>query len=197
MDDSVGSNGTCATEMSFEVEDFSPPESPVDPHVDHDHRRPDPYRFDLLEGAASAETANDQDSEVQERMGDVSEWYTRPPGGFFWLLHFRQITTVLKFTIAIFHSNIGLAACITAHPGFEPVALNPYVLQAVYGTYMQLYGEMQTPDLNSAYRHLAYCSFVRWCWGYLGHHIRVVIPSCVVTLIWRKFPEPGETYTGF
>uniref|UniRef100_A0A3Q3EKS6 Uncharacterized protein n=1 Tax=Labrus bergylta TaxID=56723 RepID=A0A3Q3EKS6_9LABR len=61
-DDSVSSNGTCATEMSFEVEDFSPPESPVDSQVEHNHGLPDPYR-----------TADDEDSEVQERMGDVSE----------------------------------------------------------------------------------------------------------------------------
>ena len=44
--------------------------------------------------------------------------------------------------------QIGITDCITAHPGFEPVALNPYVLQAVYGTYLQLFGEMEEPELN-------------------------------------------------
>lgn len=42
----------------------------------------------------------------------------------------------------------GGAACVTIHPGFEPVALNPYVLQAVYGTCLQLSGKMEEPAPN-------------------------------------------------
>nr|XP_029131240.1 P2X purinoceptor 7-like [Labrus bergylta] len=171
-----------------EDEDFSPPESPEDPPVDHeDHGGPEPYRFDPLAGAAS-----DQDSEVQERTGDVSEWCS--------CCHCSKLSPrenicckeVAKLTEHqepqqnnVMHrcEQVGVAACITAHPGFQPVALNPYVLQALYETYMQLYGEMQTPDLKSSYRHLAYCNFVRWCWGYMDQNIREVIPSCVVTRI--------------
>uniref|UniRef100_A0A8C1UG27 P2X purinoreceptor 7 intracellular domain-containing protein n=1 Tax=Cyprinus carpio TaxID=7962 RepID=A0A8C1UG27_CYPCA len=93
--------------------------------------------------------------------------------------------------------QVGGAACITAHPGFEPVALNTCVLQAVYGTYRQLYGDMENTVLNSCYRHLAYRYFVRWCWGYLGRHIRVVIPSCAVTRIREQFPDNTGTYSGF
>uniref|UniRef100_A0A8C6KJ42 P2X purinoreceptor 7 intracellular domain-containing protein n=1 Tax=Nothobranchius furzeri TaxID=105023 RepID=A0A8C6KJ42_NOTFU len=92
--------------------------------------------------------------------------------------------------------QVGVTSCITEHPGFEPVALNPYVLQAVYGTFLQLYGEMQETMLNSCYRHLAYRNVVRWCWGYLGQHIRVVIPSCAVSRIRQEFPEDGA-YKGF
>lgn len=33
-------------------------------------------------------------------------------------------------------------------PGFEPVALNPFVLQAVYGTYRQLFDDMEDTVLN-------------------------------------------------
>lgn len=44
--------------------------------------------------------------------------------------------------------QVGGAACITAHPGFEPVALNTFVLQAVYGTYRQLFGDMDNTVLN-------------------------------------------------
>uniref|UniRef100_A0A9J8DH01 P2X purinoreceptor 7 intracellular domain-containing protein n=2 Tax=Cyprinus carpio TaxID=7962 RepID=A0A9J8DH01_CYPCA len=93
--------------------------------------------------------------------------------------------------------QVGGAACITAHPCFEPVALNTFVLQAVYGTYRQLYGDMENTVLNSCYRHLAYKNFVRWCWGYLGRHIRVVIPSCAVTRIREQFPDNTGTYSGF
>uniref|UniRef100_A0A8C6U6S8 P2X purinoreceptor 7 intracellular domain-containing protein n=1 Tax=Neogobius melanostomus TaxID=47308 RepID=A0A8C6U6S8_9GOBI len=90
--------------------------------------------------------------------------------------------------------QVGVNTCITEHPGFEAVALNPYVLQAVYGTYLQLFGEM--PETLVNYRHLAYRNLVRWCWGYLGQHIRVVIPSCAVTRIRQEFPE-DVAYTGF
>lgn len=44
--------------------------------------------------------------------------------------------------------QIGGTACIIVHPGSEPVALNPCVPQAVYGTYLQLFGAMEEPLLN-------------------------------------------------
>ncbi|XP_051731647.1 P2X purinoceptor 7 [Ctenopharyngodon idella] len=47
------------------------------------------------------------------------------------------------------------------------------------------------------YRHLAYRSFVSWCWGYLGRKIRVVIPSCVVLRICQEFPDAGGSCVGF
>uniref|UniRef100_A0AAV2KCS4 P2X purinoreceptor 7 intracellular domain-containing protein n=1 Tax=Knipowitschia caucasica TaxID=637954 RepID=A0AAV2KCS4_KNICA len=52
--------------------------------------------------------------------------------------------------------QVGVNTCITEHPGFEAVALNPYVLQAVYGTYLQLFGDMPETMVHSNYRHLAY-----------------------------------------
>jgi hypothetical protein len=36
--------------------------------------------------------------------------------------------------------------CITDHPGFEPVVLNPHVLRAAYWTYRQRYGNMEHPQ---------------------------------------------------
>ena len=42
--------------------------------------------------------------------------------------------------------QIGGVQCVTEHPGFEPVALNPYSLQAVYATFIQLHGETQEVD---------------------------------------------------
>uniref|UniRef100_A0A3Q3GWM6 Uncharacterized protein n=1 Tax=Labrus bergylta TaxID=56723 RepID=A0A3Q3GWM6_9LABR len=114
-DDSISSN----------VEDFSPPESPVDPQIEDNHRGPDPYRFDPLVGAARAETADDEDSELQERMGtcSCSHCYKLSPRENVCCMEVAKVT-------------VGVAACITAHPGFEPVALNPYMLQALYGTYV-------------------------------------------------------------
>ncbi|KAG1653158.1 hypothetical protein GQR58_025784 [Nymphon striatum] len=42
------------------------------------------------------------------------------------------------------------------------------------------------------YRYVAYRQFVRWCWGFLGKNIRVVIPSCAVTAIRNAFQS--DTY---
>ena len=44
------------------------------------------------------------------------------------------------------------------------------------------------------YRFIAYCQLNRWCWGWLGKNVRVVLPSCAVEAIRKKFPS--EHYTG-
>lgn len=44
--------------------------------------------------------------------------------------------------------QVGVATCITEHPGFEPVALNPYSLQVAYAVYLQLYGESMETMVN-------------------------------------------------
>ncbi|XP_013881450.1 P2X purinoceptor 7 [Austrofundulus limnaeus] len=137
--------------------------------------------------AAAAET-------MEDRMAPVSEWCTCG--------HCSSLSPVenvcCRETPKVMNrcEQVGVYTCITDHPGFQLVALNPYVLQAVYGTYVQLFGEMPETMLNSRYRHLAYRNVVRWCWGYLGQHIRVVIPSCIVTRIRQEFPEDG-LYRGF
>ena len=45
------------------------------------------------------------------------------------------------------------------------------------------------------YRYTAYRQFVRWCWGYLGKEVRVVLPSCVVTKIRNAYAS--AQYKGF
>ena len=32
-------------------------------------------------------------------------------------------------------------------------------------------------------RYIAYWQLARWCWGYLGREVRVVLPSCAVSRI--------------
>lgn len=48
--------------------------------------------------------------------------------------------------------QVGAPTCITLHPGFQAVALNPYVLQALYGTYLQLYNEEPDPITTRSVR---------------------------------------------
>ncbi|XP_071837202.1 uncharacterized protein [Apostichopus japonicus] len=45
------------------------------------------------------------------------------------------------------------AACITLHPGFEAVCLNPWVLQTAYYVYRQQYGDhAQEKSILEKYR---------------------------------------------
>ena len=45
------------------------------------------------------------------------------------------------------------------------------------------------------YRFIAYRQLTGWWWGWLGKKVRVVLPSCSVTAIRKKFPS--EQYAGF
>ncbi|XDV25778.1 hypothetical protein PO909_029636 [Leuciscus waleckii] len=83
---------------------------------------------------------------------------------------------------------------MTRHPGFEAVCLNPWVLQIEYASMLQYYGDYDHSTFRR-YRHTAYRTFVRWCWGYLGKSVRVVIPSCIVEKI--RYTFPSEQYQGF
>ncbi|XP_073721922.1 P2X purinoceptor 7-like [Misgurnus anguillicaudatus] len=87
--------------------------------------------------------------------------------------------------------------CMTHHPGFEPVCLNMYSLQNALNIYRADYGPLRLRGIEQRYRHLAYRSFVSWCWGYLGRSNRVVIPSCVVQRIRQEFPDAAGSYVGF
>ena len=93
--------------------------------------------------------------------------------------------------------------CITQHPGFQSVCLNPWVLQTAYYSYRQQYGESAVEGAINEYvkhmcmlvcalciaftirkyRHVAYRQLTRWCWHWLGRSVRVVLPSCAVTKI--------------
>lgn len=92
--------------------------------------------------------------------------------------------------------------CVTQHPGFSAVCLNPYVLRTAWYQYRQQYANKAFDGpLHKKNRHIAYRQFVRWCWGFLGKEIRVPLPSCVVSCIRAHFPPPGLEedfhFTGF
>ncbi|XP_044033376.1 P2X purinoceptor 7-like [Siniperca chuatsi] len=87
--------------------------------------------------------------------------------------------------------------CRTLHPGLEPVCLNPYSLQNALNTYQADHGPLEMKGRAVRARYPAYRCFVSWCWGYLGKHNRVVIPSCVVLSIHQEYPDEDGEYTGF
>lgn len=39
-------------------------------------------------------------------------------------------------------------SCITGHPGFATVCLDPYVLETAYYQYRQQYGDLEMPFVN-------------------------------------------------
>ena len=51
------------------------------------------------------------------------------------------------------------------------------------------------PHIYRALRYIAYRQLARWCWGYLGQKVRVVLPSCAVCKIRSAFPS--DSYVGF
>ena len=82
--------------------------------------------------------------------------------------------------------------CITDHKGFQSVCLDPFVLQVAWQRYKQHYENGYEGPTHNKYRHIAYRQYVSWIHGYMGKHIRVVIPSCAVSCIRAHFPPPGD-----
>lgn len=82
-------------------------------------------------------------------------------------------------------------SCITQHPGFAAVCTNKYVLKTAWFQYRQQYEDPLDGPEHKRYRHIAYRQLARWCWGFLGLHVRVVLPACAVLCIRAHFPPPG------
>ena len=91
--------------------------------------------------------------------------------------------------------------CIVESTPFKDICLNPWVLQVSWLSFKQHYGKQSMTDTNEKYRHIAYRSFVRWCWEYCGRNNRKILPSCVVSCIRAHFPQAGDEdqhhYRGF
>ncbi|XP_074645860.1 uncharacterized protein LOC141902119 [Tubulanus polymorphus] len=92
--------------------------------------------------------------------------------------------------------------CITDTGSFNAVCLHVAVLQTAWYAYRSQYGSKTFEGTeNDKFRHIAYRQFVRWCWGFCGPKIRVILPSCVVSCIRAHFPEDGDeefaVYKGF
>ncbi|WAR06398.1 hypothetical protein MAR_021767 [Mya arenaria] len=99
-----------------------------------------------------------------------------------------------NFKLDVFNEEGHDIECIIDHPGFGTVCLDRYVLETAYYQYRQQYRVPQQED-NEQQRYVAYRQFVRWCWGYLGREVRVVLPSCAVQRIRAQFPS--QQYQGF
>lgn len=89
------------------------------------------------------------------------------------------------------YANQPTPTCITQHPGFMTVCINKWVLRTAWFQYKQQYADAYEGRDHKKYRHVAYRQLARWCWGFLGKDVRVVLPSCAVMCIRAHFPPPG------
>jgi hypothetical protein len=103
-------------------------------------------------------------------------------------------------------------SCITDHPGFLTTTLDKEVLNMVRNDLLVLLSKPKfketfdhdkkkqlKSDSNKTFRFLAYRNFVSWINSgvKLGKNNRVRLPSCVVSKIRDKWPEPSGKYIGF
>lgn len=89
------------------------------------------------------------------------------------------------------YANHLTPSCITQHPGFMHVCINKWVLKTAWYQYKQQYTDSYEGPEHKQFRHIAYRQLERWCWGFLGKDVRVVLPSCAVMCIRAHFPPPG------
>ena len=88
--------------------------------------------------------------------------------------------------------------CITDHPSFERVCLDPEVLQTALVAMREVrFEDYQVPVPQRTFRLAAYRQFTWWIHTQLGRSVRRVIPACVVAYIRQQYPEESGQYTGF
>ncbi|KAG5279383.1 hypothetical protein AALO_G00077200 [Alosa alosa] len=75
--------------------------------------------------------------------------------------------------------------CMIDHPGLEPVCLNIYSLQNAMNIYRADHEQLRIRGMERQCRHLAYRSFVSWCWGFLG----LKCPCCDPLLCGKAITE--------
>lgn len=103
----------------------------------------------------------------------------------------QEIPKVWDMCQSLQTEGLPVVTCIIHHPGFLPVCTNKYVLKTAWMQYQQQYSNAYDGPEHKQLRHIAYRQLARWCWGYLGKDIRVVLPSCAVMCIRAHFPPPG------
>eukprot|EP00795_Rhopilema_esculentum_P011048 gene11048-19899_t len=84
------------------------------------------------------------------------------------------------------------SSCITDTDALRAVCLNKWVLQTAFYQYSAQYNDHYEGPQHKKNRHVAYRQLARWCWGFLGREVRVVLPACAVCCIRAHFPPPGN-----
>ena len=97
-----------------------------------------------------------------------------------------QITN--KLNEAVTSGECEKPTCITQHPGFNPVCINRWFLQAAWYQYKQQCKESFDGPEDKLYRYKTYKQLAS---GILSKEIRVVLPSSAIMCIRNFYPPPG------
>ena len=89
----------------------------------------------------------------------------------------------------------GRRTCIT-YQLFSKICLDRDVLQVVIQARADLGADEILFD-NNEYRKCSYRQYTLWRYGKLGKGNRRVVPSCVVSVIRKTYPDAREQYMGF
>ena len=90
----------------------------------------------------------------------------------------------------------GRRNCVTKGRVFHEICVNGTNLEVAIRSRSDIYVSAPCYDKKSM-RHMGYRQFVMWQHGPLGAGNRVVIPSCSVWAIRRKYPSASGQYTGY
>ncbi|XP_042143823.1 P2X purinoceptor 7-like isoform X1 [Ixodes scapularis] len=96
---------------------------------------------------------------------------------------------------AVARKQQGRQGCVTGHPDFEALCLNPEVLRLAYLN-MRHYGQQgMGASASEHYRFAAYRQCALWLWSRLGKKNRRLLPSCLVKTIRGRYP--ADVYAGY
>lgn len=96
--------------------------------------------------------------------------------------------TVEEMILKYNEQNDEKISCITSHPGFDPICLNVYALEAAFHRHAIRWGHIPLSEtLEECYRYIACHSFAEWCWKRLGDDVQIHIPPCVSKKISKAF----------
>ena len=90
----------------------------------------------------------------------------------------------------------GRRICITSNKKFDKICLDRDILE-VSIKYQADYRAEEITFHNNNFRKAAYYQFIMWRYGKLGRGNRKILPSCVVKMIRKDYPDSDEIYMGF
>jgi len=124
--------------------------------------------------------------------------YTPVPGQPTWCVcqHCREMPTDIERKCCGQRPD----RCISTLPTFDLYIIDEGVLGLSRRVWNDIRAVQDDPDpgeSNKQFRHASYSQYVVWQYGVLGPGHRVVIPSCCVSRIRERYPDPHGQYTGF
>ena len=136
------------------------------------------------------------DNKLQESSGDNPCCITEHEGLDVWVLQTAGFQTQQEFGR---HATSGPVHKLVHTMMYICKYIYVYILYYVYYIYTMTLIQLRVsvvrlPHIYRALRHIAYRQLARWCWGYLGQKVRVVLPLCAVCRSRSAFPS--DSYVG-